>query len=529
MPEVATRSERFDPADGPTKPRRRRPYRRAGPGEGPGRLHARGRAGRVAVVFAAAGVAWCTQFGAVVALGMAALLVGVLLVAQPQVGALAAVALIFSNAAVIAVNSMGAPQAVTYLLPMLLLLTIGYRVFARREPLVLPRPAIWVAAFFVAQILGSVASRDPVRSVATVQTFAIEGLLLFLLITNAIRGYRAVRMAALVLVVVAGALATLTLVQDAAQIPGNLGGFSTKSKTTVGKDQTGGVGEARHAGPIGEQNRWAQSLAMVLPIAGALAISDRSWGARATARMSFLAIAGGVVITYSRGAVVGLVLAGIIAVLVGWVRTRTAVLAGAALVLIIGTFAPVFATRAATVVSARPSVGNANASGASTDGSFSNRTVEAKAAISVFLHQPVVGVGIGLFPTYFQDEARKQGADRIVGVDREAHSLYLGLAAETGLLGLITFAGVAAAIIRPLAATRRRNRGHRDDVAGLATGFALAMVIYLTTAIFLHFAYIRYFWLLAALAAAMGMAQDLTNETDSDGSDPQPPLLAVSS
>ena len=452
-------------------------------------------------------VAWLSQSGPVVALAAAAVLVGVLLVARPEVGALAAVALIFSNAVVIAVKSMGAPGAVQYLLPLLLLLTIGYRVFAQREPLVLPRAAVWVVAFFVAQLLGAVMSRNPERSVATLQSFAIEGLLLFVLITNAIRGYRAIRLAAIVLVVVAAALATLTLVQEAAGLSGDMGGFATKSHAVIGRDSAGG-GAARHAGPIGEQNRWAQSLAMVLPIAGALALSDRSWGTRLTARVSFVLIAGGVVTTYSRGAVVGLVLMCLIAVLAGWIRARTALLAGIAVAVLIGTFAPVFAGRATTVVTSRSSVGAANASGAETDGSFANRTTEANAAISVFLHHPVVGVGIGLFPTYFQDEARKQGAARIVGVDREAHNLYLGLAAETGVAGLLTFAGVAVTIIRPLAATRRRNRGRRDDVAGLATGFALAFVTYLTTGLFLHFAYIRYFWLLAALAAAMGMAKD---------------------
>jgi hypothetical protein len=39
-------------------------------------------------------------------------------------------------------------------------------------------------------------------------------------------------------------------------------------------------------------------------------------------------------------------------------------------------------------------------------------------------------------------------------------------------------------------------------MAKMVTGFLLAIVAYLGTALFLHFAYIRYFWLMAALAAA---------------------------
>ena len=36
----------------------------------------------------------------------------------------------------------------------------------------------------------------------------------------------------------------------------------------------------------------------------------------------------------------------------------------------------------------------------------------------------------------------------------------------------------------------------------MATAYMLSIVTYLTTGIFLHFAFIRYFWLIMALAAA---------------------------
>ncbi len=467
------------------------------------RSRARHLAVQLAVVLAAVLVAWSTKFGVGVVLAVTATLLGVLLVARPQVGALASVGLIFSNAVVIAVHNHGAPSAVTYLVPLLFLLTIAYRVFAQREPLVFPQPTVWVVAFFLAQILGAVGSRNPQVSVSTLQTFALEGLLLFVLITNAIRGYDLIRLASIVLVVVAAALATLTLVQEVGHLSGTMAGFSTKSNALV--DKANGGGSARHAGPIGEQNRWAQSLAMVLPVGIALAVADKKWLVRTTSKIGIGLITAGIIITYSRGALVGLLITGTIGVLLKWIRPRTALAVLALGVVGIGLFAPVFAYRATTVVTARSSVGSSTDTGAAADGSFVNRSTEANAAVSVFLHHPVAGVGIGLFPTYFQDEARRQGAVRIVGVDREAHNLYLGLAAETGILGLVTFGGFAMAILRPLARVRRHNRGTRDDVATLAAGYAFAFTTYLTTGLFLHFAYIRYFWLLAALAAAMGM------------------------
>ena len=134
-----------------------------------------------------------------------------------------------------------------------------------------------------------------------------------------------------------------------------------------------------------------------------------------------------------------------------WIRIGTTVVFGVVAVLLLLALAPTFTDRASTVVSARQSAASRTSGEGGQDGSFTNRTTEAVAATAVFFRQPVLGVGLGLFPSYFQDEARANGADRIVGVDREAHNLYLGLAAETGVLGLITFGGVIASILGSLA------------------------------------------------------------------------------
>lgn len=459
---------------------------------------------QVLVVVVAVGAAAATGAVPLAALVAVGLIAAVLVAARPGVAALVAVGLLYSNAVVIAVNSHGAPGAMAAMVPLLFMVTVSFRIFARREPFVLPRPGLWVVALLLAQALGAMSSRDPISSVGTWQASLLEGLLLFLLVTNAIRGYEMIRMAALVLVIAAAALGTLTLVQDVTGAKGDFGGFATKSKAVVGQDSSGN-GSSRHAGPIGEQNRWAQSLAVVLPLAIGLALTDRVRAVRLTARIAIPGILVGIVLTYSRGAVVGLVLTGLVALALRWVRVKVAVAVAAVAIIALGALAPVYVTRASTVVNAGSSV--SGSASAQADGSISNRTTEAYAAIAVFSRHPIIGVGVGLFPTYFQDEARKQGAARIVGVNREAHDLYLGIAAESGLLGLMAFAGLSGSILSSLATVRRRAQGIRDDVAGLATGFALAFVTYLTTGIFLHFAYIRYFWMLAALAAAMGMVK----------------------
>jgi O-antigen ligase len=109
---------------------------------------------------------------------------------------------------------------------------------------------------------------------------------------------------------------------------------------------------------------------------------------------------------------------------------------------------------------------------------------------------------------------------RNITATREAHSLYPGVAAETGALGLITLMGIFVYTLYNLSKARsywlERNN---TKMANLCTGFFLAIISYMTTGIFLHFAYIRYFWLIMALAiVASGFRDsDLTTEMEAVG------------
>ncbi len=53
-----------------------------------------------------------------------------------------------------------------------------------------------------------------------------------------------------------------------------------------------------------------------------------------------------------------------------------------------------------------------------------------------------------------------------------------------------------------LAKARRKWVGRRTDLANMATAFSLSVLTYMTTGIFLHLSYARYFWLIMALAGA---------------------------
>lgn len=441
---------------------------------------------------------------------LAAMLFVLILLNQPDVGTVAVVAVIFSNAAVLATKFHQVPSWVAALVPLLLAVPLAHIICTQRRGFLIVRPAVWLGGFLVVQILGTLLSADPDVSRADLATFATEGFLLYLLITNVVRSVDVMRRAAWALVVVAALLGALSFYQEVTKTySSNYGGFSQMSQAAFGGNAPGASKTRRHAGPIGEQNRWAQSLAMVLPLAVALAASDRRKKLRLVALLAIGGILLGIAMTYSRGAVVGVALTLLFAVAVRWVRVRHAVIGAVLVVVAISIAAPSYISRASTVtdVAASAQTNNVSAQPGQVDSSFQSRAAEGTAAALAFIDHPVFGVGTGLFPSYYQSYARTLGL-RVVGVQRQAHSLYLGVAAENGAFGLVTFGGVVVSTLRMLARARKHALASRPDLAALCTGWALGLFTYMTTGIFLHFAYIRYFWLFAALAAAAARVVD---------------------
>jgi putative inorganic carbon (HCO3(-)) transporter len=136
--------------------------------------------------------------------------------------------------------------------------------------------------------------------------------------------------------------------------------------------------------------------------------------------------------------------------------------------------------------------------------SIAGRATENVAAFYAFAEHPLLGVGPGLFGTVYGDYAERVESDfrNVKASPREAHNLYLGVAAENGVPGLVCLGGVFVVTLRELARARRRCLARRPDLAALAGGFIVAVIAYMASAVFLHFAFIRYFWVLMALAAA---------------------------
>ncbi|MBA3534340.1 MAG: O-antigen ligase family protein [Ardenticatenales bacterium] len=263
------------------------------------------------------------------------------------------------------------------------------------------------------------------------------------------------------------------------------------------------IGESndfRISGPVGDPNFFAQILLVLVPLA-----LDRMWGEqqpglRLLAAWAMAASTLTILFTFSRGAFLALMV--VLAMTLIRRPPRPIVLfLTVAIVFPMLQFIPAgYTDRLSTLTAALPIIGGGEAK---SEVSFRGRTSELTVAWLMFMDNPITGVGLDNYPVHYQRYSRRVGLDP----RREArapHSFYLQIAAETGLMGLVTLGGILWIMIRRLGYAERdfASIGMRNS-AGLTASFTIGVVGYLAGAVFLHAAYPRYFWLLFGIGLAI--------------------------
>jgi hypothetical protein len=422
-----------------------------------------------------------------------------------DVAALAFFAILYTNAAVVASQFWGVPYTVAASFVALLAIPLTTYLVIKREPLVVTPALPFVFAFVAAVCIATVFSAEPAVARQWVFMYLTEGLLLFLLVLNAVRTTALLHRIAWVLIIASAALGALSVLQEVTHSYGsNFRGFAQVDRV----DEGGGfsLGEnvlgqkelrPRLSGPIGSENRYAQILIVVFPLAFLRAWAERRRGRRVAAGVCSVLILGGILLTFSRGAAVALALlfVALLAFRAIPVRKLAAVVAvGTALVFL---FVPEYTVRLNSL-SGVTALDSSQPSEA--DAAIRGRQTENLAALNTFLDHPIAGVGPGVyFKRYSQQYANEQDIRYLTG-ERRAHSLYLEMAADMGLVGLATFLLMVGVTLYHLHRARRYWRGRRPDHELLAASLFFALLAYLTTALFLHLSYMRYFWVLLALA-----------------------------
>ena len=126
------------------------------------------------------------------------------------------------------------------------------------------------------------------------------------------------------------------------------------------------------------------------------------------------------------------------------------------------------------------------------------------ASLYVFFDYPIFGVGQSQYTKMYSVKYMNisEIAFRKINEPRRAHCLYTELAAETGIIGFAIFMAIVFSIMYKLLKMERHFRDNRPDLSNFAASLLLSILVYLGSAVFLHLAYQRYYWLLLGLAGA---------------------------
>lgn len=436
--------------------------------------------------------------------GTAALLV------WPEIATLVVIFILYTNAAANAVEFHNVPYIIGAAFPALLLLPLISYLVVRRLPVRIDMPLLLLILFLGVQMAGLLfVERIDRLGGATdrIVGFLTEGVIIYFLLINVVRDRRTLYYAVWSLVLAGLILGSLSFHQQmTGNFDSNYGGFAQMSNTSFGTGQEtlqGEVEQPRLAGPVGEQNRYAQLMLMVVPLALFRLWGERSWWLKLIGGAGTLFSLIGMGLTFSRGALIGLAGVILVMVILRYVKWYQLALIGLILFALVQAV-PNLGGRLVKLenLSLTAMLQSDVQSGLEgTDGSTQNRVAQQFTALYMFLDNPLLGVGTGFYKVNYHEYARRVGMS-VKSEERESHTLYLGLAAENGILGLGSMVCFIYLLMRNLMKVRREWLTRDQQLATIATGFFLAIVGYLGTSIFLHLAFIRFFFLIFGLAGA---------------------------
>jgi putative inorganic carbon (HCO3(-)) transporter len=335
---------------------------------------------------------------------------------------------------------------------------------------------------------------------STVASLAARNLGLFLVVcvgfVAVVSDARALRAAIAAMVGGGVFLSLLSLHQVATGAYGNTyGGFAQASVENI----VGTTNAYRIGGPFGDPNFFGQLLVVAIALALALMTTTPSRRVRAASFASAVVCGITVFLTYSRGALIAL---GVVVAVWLWSNKRRGLVVGCLVAgaLAIALLPGAYGSRLSQVTSIIPGLSNP---AQTTDPALRGRESALIVGTRMFADHPVVGVGAANFPVHYLSYATSVGLV-VSGQQLSPHNLYMEVAAEQGVVGVLVFGGI---VIGAFASVKRARRELLDAgdtaTAPLVAGVRNALIGYLVASLFLHAAYPQMLWLLLAFAWAM--------------------------
>jgi len=439
-----------------------------------------------------------------VSAGLAVVGLVALMFVKPQIATLTILFVVYANLTVIAVRRQNLPEVLAGSVLLLLAIPLfRYLIIERQKPIA-NRVFFLMLGYLVVQVISALFSADATQSFERVTTYLLEGLVVYILLLNVMRSRDLLRKAIWTLILAGAFMGSISLYQEATRSYDNqLGGLAQTTREFIGTGELGFDGKpitrSRLAGPVGETNRYAQIMVILLPLAFFRAWSERRRILKFLALAACVPILGGVLLTFSRGAALTLAAVLIFMSFLGYIRLRYILLSAIGAVVLAVFVVPDSVYRLRIAVSGVGAVVSGEANVA--DSSIRGRVTENLATLKLFLDHPVLGVGPGRAKLYMEEYAANIGLKKI-DTTRRSHNMYLEELADTGVIGFAAFMAIVLVTLRDLARARRFWRRRDLEFANTATALAFSILTYLGTAVFLHLSYQRYYWLLLALAGA---------------------------
>ncbi|HUR82785.1 MAG TPA: O-antigen ligase family protein, partial [Thermoanaerobaculia bacterium] len=263
---------------------------------------------------------------------------------------------------------------------------------------------------------------------------------------------------------------------------------------------------ARAAGPPNsDPNFYARILLIVIPLAVAYAVVERTRARRIAYAIAAVIITAGTLVTYSRGAMLAMFVMTALLLLGLHVRAKHIAYAAAAAVVALLLLPSNIASRLLTIETMMPGY---TTTFVDYDSSVEKRKLLLASGLAMFDAHPLTGIGAGNYPRLYLRYANDIGSPWVdyhpAGTQEHPHGLYFAIAAETGLLGLLSFGALAVTALVSLHRSRRAfvSRGDRE-LAVVTMTVSVAIASYLTASVFLHETHLRYVALYFGFAMAL--------------------------
>jgi O-antigen ligase len=234
-------------------------------------------------------------------------------------------------------------------------------------------------------------------------------------------------------------------------------------------------------------------------LAGAVALTETNKWIKRAALAGVAVLPLMILLTQSRGALIALVVAGILFFVVHTKgrRVRSLLMAAAAAIVILP-FVPQSAWQRFSLMK---NLASGNTKEADPEGSADARYNIWRVAGTIIKENPVAGIGLGAYPRGHAMYAPRVGVpDAALGF-RDTHSTYLNVAAETGIPGLFLFLSMIGVVAVTSERARRLARGTPRAEQLLA--LELGLLAFMLAGVFGSFAKLSFLYLQLAIMWAV--------------------------